>query len=391
MSTITDLRQQREQALRKARAIAEKAQDANVAFTKAEKEEIDELLALVDQLAVKIAALADDDKTKADMAMMAKIRGSVRDTTEGAAGYLGLKADLGQRFGRTVDGTGSPDIKALVGAGVITTDVPIVSSPVAMGRPAQGLLDVLPAVISPPVFAYLRQTVRTNNAVFVADGATKPTSVFTLVRVEGKLEVLAHLSEPIPRYWLEDSAELGRFVGDELGFGLRTKLENAVLNGDGTGPNPLGFGNVSGTQLQEFTTDAIRTARAALTKIEVLFGDAGAYYVMHPTDWEAIETAQLTNGEYVITEAGGSAPVERATRRLWGQPVALSLAATVGTGWLASQQAARLRTDGQVRTEWKESSDDFEKNLIRARNEGRFDLEVSKPMGLVEIEWVATP
>ena len=57
-------------------------------------------------------------------------------------------------------------------------------------------------------YAYLRQSVRTNNAAIVAEGAAKPTSVYSVVRVENSLQVIAHLSEGIPRYWLLDNQAL---------------------------------------------------------------------------------------------------------------------------------------------------------------------------------------
>ena len=58
---------------------------------------------------------------------------------------------------------------------------------------------------SGPEFAYLRQSVRTNNAAVIARGATKPTSVLTTVRVADKLDVVAHLSEGVPRYWFTNN------------------------------------------------------------------------------------------------------------------------------------------------------------------------------------------
>ena len=56
------------------------------------------------------------------------------------------------------------------------------------GRPgstcAQSLLDVIPVVPHASTeFAYMRQTVRTNLAAVVAEGAVKPTSVYTVTKV----------------------------------------------------------------------------------------------------------------------------------------------------------------------------------------------------------------
>ena len=55
-------------------------------------------------------------------------------------------------------------------------------------------------------YAYLRQSVRTNNAAVVAAGAVKPTSVYTVTGIENSLVVIAPLSEGIPRYWLLDNS-----------------------------------------------------------------------------------------------------------------------------------------------------------------------------------------
>jgi uncharacterized protein (UPF0264 family) len=74
-------------------------------------------------------------------------------------------------------------------------------------------------------FSYLRQTVRTNNAAVVAEGAVKPTSVYTVVKVPNSLVVVAHLSEGIPRFWLIDQVSLETFVDNEMNFGLQLAVE----------------------------------------------------------------------------------------------------------------------------------------------------------------------
>ena len=49
------------------------------------------------------------------------------------------------------------------------------ADPVALGQMATGLLDVLPVMQHTTAeYAYLRQSVRTNNAAVVADGAVNP-------------------------------------------------------------------------------------------------------------------------------------------------------------------------------------------------------------------------
>ena len=86
-------------------------------------------------------------------------------------------------------------------------------------------------------FNYLRQTTRTNLAAPVAAGALKPTSVFTLTRIEDKLKVVAHLSEPIPEYWLKDNGALEQFVRGEMVSGLAEAVAAQAISGDGVSPN----------------------------------------------------------------------------------------------------------------------------------------------------------
>ena len=70
---------------------------------------------------------------------------------------------------------------------------------------------------------------RTNNAAVVAEGATKPTSIYCVTRIEGALVVVAHLSEGIPRFWLLDNSALETFVDNELQYGLQVAVEAKVL------------------------------------------------------------------------------------------------------------------------------------------------------------------
>ena len=128
-----------------------------------------------------------------------------------------------------------------------------------LGRVAQGLLEVLPTQAhSQPEYAYLRQTTRTNNAAVVPEGTVKPTSVYSVVRVEQSLVVVAHLSEGIPRYWLLDWVALEQFVDNELTFGLQLAVEAKVLTD---------INATSGTQTQSYATSVLPTLRKGLTKL----------------------------------------------------------------------------------------------------------------------------
>ena len=68
-------------------------------------------------------------------------------------------------------------------------------------------------------------------------------------------------------------------------------------------------------------------------------------------------------------------------------PIVATNAATEGVAHTLAQGAAGIDTDSRgVSVDWSETSnsDDWSKNLIRARCEGRFATSVFKPLGVVQ-------
>ena len=176
-----------------------------------------------------------------------------------------------------------PDgVKALAPSGAAVVGQEFTADPVALGKPALSLLDVIPVVThSAPEISYLRQTTRTNNAAVVAAGALKPTSVYTVTRIENSLQMIAHLSEGIPRHWLLDNSSLEQFLAGELEFGLQTAVEAKVL----TDVNAA-----SGIQTQTYATSVLATLRKGITKLEQA-GYTASAFVLTPADWEGVELA----------------------------------------------------------------------------------------------------
>ena len=89
--------------------------------------------------------------------------------------------------------------------------------------------------------------------------------------------------------------------------------------------------------------------------------------------------------------AGGhlSLPYDPASRRLFGVPIVATVSQAAGVGHVLSADAIVVDTDTQgVGLQWSETSntDDFAKNLIRARCEGRFGTSVLSPLGVVSCD-----
>ena len=198
-----------------------------------------------------------------------------------------------------------------------------------------------------------------------------------MVRFEQTLAVVAHLSEGILR-WLLDSVALQMFVENEMTFGLQLAVEAKVLSD---------VNATSGIQVQAYATSVPTTLRKGLTKLETAGYTAGAL-VLHPTDWEGVELAlSSTNAVEHL-----SLPYDPASSRLFGVPIVATVSEAAGVGHVLAVDAVVVDTDTiGVGVQWSETSnsDDFAKNLIRARCEGGFGTSVLSPLGVVSCDLVA--
>lgn len=125
----------------------------------------------------------------------------------------------------------------------------------------------------------------------------------------------------------------------------------------------------------------LQTLRKSLTKLE-LSGWVASSLVLHPSDWEAVELAlSSTNAVEHL-----SLPYDPATRRLFGVPVVTTVSEAAGVAHALARDAVVIDTDNHgVGVQWSETSnsDDWSKNLIRARCEGRYGMSVLRPSGVV--------
>jgi len=245
--------------------------------------------------------------------------------------------------------------------------------------------------------SYLRETVRTHAAASVENSNLKPESTYSLERIDADIITIAHLSEPIPRQWLNDAPMLIRYISEAMREGLILELEEQIFQGSGLNDEITGITNVAGLLGQAFSTDILTTTRKAITTLENLPIRPDGWAI-HPDDWETFELLENTAGNFAMG-APGQIPVDRANRRLWGLPVAVSLGVPSGTAYLANwKKALKLWEREAVKIDWSEvftrsvtsgydtfDKTGFETNEIKFRCEGRFQLEVDRPGGIVEV------
>lgn len=388
---IEALTKGRDEQIKLITEIVETADKLQRDLTGEEAEQVQAATAKATDLDKKLkTAVADEDAISDALALAKSIGQPLRagddDGDRPKTGHLPLTGKGAKSLARSIARSSlDPQTKALVASGARTTAVELRSEIAEQGRPPQSILDVLPSRVVSATYSYLRQTVRTNNAAPVATGGTKPTSTYTVESVDGKLVVVAHVSEQIDHYTLSDNSNLEGFVESEMLYGLRTALENQIINGSGTAPNLRGLLNTSGIQSQAFATNALTSIRKAITKLESQ-GYTPGVLAVSADDWEAIELLTATSG---ATDVRG-VPIDAVTRRLWGVQAVVSTVLPAKTAVLLDGSAVAVDTDGQVDTRWSDAvDDDFERNYVRCRVESRFGLSVFKPNAVVSIATAA--
>ncbi|HJC29578.1 MAG TPA: phage major capsid protein [Candidatus Dietzia intestinigallinarum] len=382
-----DIKQEREALIKSSMELIEKVEKRGNGFTPAERSELERAEKRLGEIKQQ------QERADEDQALLAQFKGagssldpsgshSAGSLAVGPAQIKSVARELSSRLVTEVDGQ-----KALIAGGTATATV--IARDVA-GQPQlpTSLLETIAVVgLDSPVYRYLRQTTRANNADVVAPGALKPTSSVGLTPVEDHLRVVAHLSEGLNKYDLLDTRNLQAFVQNELHWGLMTRVEQLVLAGDGEGENPTGILAQSGIQTQAFDSDILTTIRKAITATESL-GYQPSVIALSPADWEAVELSRTSgSGEFVLD----ASPVDRAARRLYGIQVVVTTALEPGTAVVGDFREVTLFTDRRgVTAEWNgQGQEDFAKNLIRLRTEGRFGVGVGQPQAIVKVDTAA--
>jgi HK97 family phage major capsid protein len=232
---------------------------------------------------------------------------------------------------------------------------------------------------------YIRQTVTTHNAAPVAAGAVKPTSVYTLERVEETVRTIAHVTEALDRALLSDFDELIAFLNNQLRLGVLLSEENQILNGNGTAPNLRGILNTVGIGSQARGADDNATAIfKAINLVRANFFEPDAI-VLHPNNWATIRTARDANGNYLTGDITDADQDGRDT--LWGKPVITSPVIAANTGLVgAFAVGATVWDREEARITFTEAglgdgagTELFVRNQVRFRGEERIAFGVERP------------
>ena len=248
-------------------------------------------------------------------------------------------------------------------------------------------------------FVYLEETTFTNNAGEIAESgdissANESALAFT-ERTESIRKIATFL--PVTDELLADVAGIQGYVNSRLTTMMTLRMDNQLLNGDGSAPNLTGVLNKSGINTFAYGSYSgelrkIGQIYQAITEIRKdAFIEPDAV-VMHPSDWydivtttSSVETSGSRNPLFVV--AGGFGADVAPT--IWGLKVVPSTAIAEGTmlvGKFGGGDAAQIVSRQGVDLAVSDShSDFFAKNQLAIRLTMRMGFVVYKPTAFCSI------
>lgn len=229
---------------------------------------------------------------------------------------------------------------------------------------------------------YMEETTRTHSAAEKAEGTAYAESTFALTEKESDVRKITD-SLPVTDEQLEDVAGAEAYIDQRLMFGVRQRLDNQIINGDGISPNLKGVLNVAGIQTQAKGADpAIDAIHKAITKVRVTGRSEPTAIVIHPTNWEALRLTKTADGIYIFGN-----PSEKGATTIFGLKLVVGDVIAAGTALVGSflpqwvglyERRGVTVTVGTIGSQFTEG-----KKTIRA--EGRWGFVVRRPQAFCTV------
>ena len=221
----------------------------------------------------------------------------------------------------------------------------------------------------------------TIGAAGVAEAGAIPESKFTPTLAKANVVNVAHYTK-ITKQLADDAPALAAYINTKMLYGLQNKVEDQIVNGNGTAPQLKGL----------LATGSYTNASAQLTGAKNLFdlllllqgvAETAAYepeaLVLNPMTWAQLAMEKDTQGRYLL---GG--PGLAANKSVWGIPVVTSSAVPAGKFIFGNfTQTVTIYDRQQVAVEMTNTNeDDFTHYLYTIRASRRLALAVEVPAGI---------
>ena len=242
-----------------------------------------------------------------------------------------------------------------------------------VGGPTRELsiLDFVPAgTTTSNSIEYTREASFTNNAAETAEGGAKPESDLGFELITAPVRTIPHWLK-VTRQVMDDAPALRSYIDNRLRYGCRLRLEQQIVNGNGTGQNLSGVAtdgtavNFTGVTAIENYFDAARRLKTNVMTADYM----PDFFWINPQDKEALDLIKRGTADAAYV---GSNTADGSPARLWGLPVIESNSVPVGTMICGSRDAMMLWMRQGVEVAMSESDgSNFTTNLITIRAEMR--------------------
>ena len=222
----------------------------------------------------------------------------------------------------------------------------------------------------------MRELSWTNSAAEVSQGAAKNESDITFEQYNVPITTVAHWLK-VSNQLLADAPAVIAYINTRLRDGLAQRIDQQLLNGNGTSPNLSGL--TDSGNFTAYTPTSDDTLVDAINRAKYLLWAKGYTpdtVIVNPADWGAMERLRETSGgAYLYGMPGAAAGVNP-----FGVRVVLSANMSAGYFWVGN--IARVATlwerQGSV-IEMGYVNADFTNNLVTIRAEERLGLGTDVP------------
>lgn len=232
----------------------------------------------------------------------------------------------------------------------------------------------------------MREASFTNNAAGQVEGALKAESASTFNKYNVAIETVAHYQK-VSKQLIADAPAVVSYIEGRLRWGVEAKVDDQLMNGDGTSPNLSGLLDTGNFTVYTPTSgdnliQAINRAKYQLWAIGYM---ADTAYV-HPADWGAQEIErEAGGGQYLYGAPGTISGVNP-----FGIRVVITPRIAAGTFLVGQVSAATsVWNRGGSTIEMGYENDDFTKNLVTLLAEVRLGLGVEVPAAMLGGDFTA--
>ncbi len=228
---------------------------------------------------------------------------------------------------------------------------------------------------------FMHETVFTNTAAAVAEGAAPSEATLTYAEVSKSIERVSVFITATEEQ-LDDVPGMQDIINQRLLLMIRQEMDIQVMTAAGSGSDLTGIENLSGIQTQAKSTDPTFDAiRKAMTKVRVTGRANPDRIYLHSNDYEAIRLTRTADGLYIMGN-----PMTEPRPMLFGLPVIENDVQTENTGIvLDSFYTTIVMRTGLELAMTDSHASNFTSHILTIRGSVRLGLECRRDASVCEV------